>query len=190
MAHSIEALRGMGDLANLMALGTIIPLCVYFAFVQKSHAAKVFLFGWIALLLGVMIWLLKNHGIIDSNDFTKRAVLFGGAIEMIMVGLAVSMKVKENEVKLVIAENKVKELTNTKRLLRIVCHDIMNPMSIVLNASQIMRRKDNEKAWDMVARSGKMVVSIIDHVRKLEALQSGKHELNLNRCLLLKFLKS
>ena len=168
----------IGDIANLLAIPIIIGLCLLYCS-KGSPAAWVFLLGWVFLLAGVITWVLKNHGIVDTNNFTKRAVLIGGAIEMIMVGLAVSMKVKENEIKRIKAEDELKDFKNVSRLLRVVCHDIMNPMTIILMAAESLRHKNQEMAWNKVQRSSRMVVSIIEHVRKLESRRSAKDPIKL-----------
>lgn len=67
-----------------------------------------------------------------------------------------------------------------KKLLRIVSHDIANPLMIVMGRIKLLRKKmpeeseQVEKYLDGIEKSSNMIKDILDHSRKLEALDSGK----------------
>lgn len=70
-----------------------------------------------------------------------------------------------------------------KQLLRIICHDIANPLTSALTALQILRKRvDKEdkmvtKSLETGEKSLSMVSAILEQARSLEAIDAGKVEL-------------
>lgn len=92
-----------------------------------NRYAKFFLLAWSMFLIGVILFVLKNAGILPSNDFTNHTMTFGISIEGIILSLALADRINvykkerlealEEKEKLVreqniILEQKVKERTN------------------------------------------------------------------------------
>ncbi|MCP4150108.1 MAG: hybrid sensor histidine kinase/response regulator [bacterium] len=72
------------------------------------------------------------------------------------------------------------------RLIRILSHDISNPLTIILGQAQMVlastQAQKNEKLTHRMKRikkSSEHIYEIIEHVREMEALKSGKKELKL-----------
>ncbi|MDB2447325.1 sensor histidine kinase [bacterium] len=170
----------LSDVGHVLSIPFCLSLAVN-AVIKKMSGAKIFLFAWTLFLSGVTIWILKNNGAFQINYFTRHCATFASGIEIILVGYAVAIKVKHNEEKRIVAEQKMKESEELRRLLRVVCHDISNPLTMVQVAVEKKRLTDNETAWSWVERSLHMVVDIINHVRKLEAIKSGKMNLDLEK---------
>ena len=55
--------------------------------------AKFFLLAWFFLLIGIIIYALKDAGLIPSNPITNYAVLVGSAIEVILLSLALADRI-------------------------------------------------------------------------------------------------
>ena len=70
-------------------------------------------------LMGVAIWNLKNLAILEPTFFTRHASLFFSALEYIILGYAVSLQVGANEKRRIIAEQKMSESEELRRLLRL-----------------------------------------------------------------------
>jgi signal transduction histidine kinase len=174
------AFKTLSDLGHVLA----IPFCLSLAICavkKKINASLVFLVAWTVFLTGVVVWMVKNRGAIPINYFTRHSALMASAIEILLVGYAISLKVKHNEEKRFVAEQKMKESEELRRLLRVVCHDISNPLTMVQVAAEKKRQSDNNLAWEWVEKSVHMIVDIIKHVRKLESIKSGKMSLELEK---------
>lgn len=80
------------------------------------------------------------------------------------------------------AQEKTKAIRN---LLRLVTHDIANPLSVINAASHVQLRsikdKDSKEArpWQKVMKAGTTIQHILEQVRQLEALGSGKAAIKL-----------
>jgi signal transduction histidine kinase len=66
-----------------------------------------------------------------------------------------------------------------KKLLRIVSHDIANPLTIVMGRVRMIKKKmplepkKLEKYLDGIEKSSLMIKEILDHTRNLQAIESG-----------------
>ena len=61
--------------------------------------AKYFVYGWTILLLGSVVFLLKDYGILNYNNFTSNAVQIASVIEMALLsfGLAYGINILKQE---------------------------------------------------------------------------------------------
>ncbi|MBI2281837.1 MAG: GHKL domain-containing protein [Bacteroidetes bacterium] len=86
---------------------------------KGQRYAKFFLLAWSVFLIGVILFVLKNAGILPSNSFTNYTMTFGIAIEGILLSLALADKINiiRNEKEQLVREQnitleiKVKERT-------------------------------------------------------------------------------
>lgn len=174
----IASMQILSDIYSAVAIPFVIFLAVK-AVLAKEAGSAVFLTAWIIFLTGVIVWMLKNIGMVESTYFTRHIPTIASAIEIVMIGFVVALKVKRNEEKRIIAEQKANESEELRRLLRVVCHDISNPLAVATAAYDKKRHVDASKAWEWVGRSLAMVEEIVTHVRKIEMIRSGKAELKL-----------
>ena len=87
-------------------------------------------------------------------------------------------------------EEKNKELTSAveenKNLVRILCHDLNNTLSIIkssgliaLNKFQKLTAEKHMRLWNKVIKASQTQEEIIQHVRNMEAITSGKQKVEL-----------
>jgi signal transduction histidine kinase len=71
----------------------------YRVMINGYKPAKYFVYGWTILLLGSVIFLLKDYGILKYNDFTSNAVQIASVVEMALLsfGLAYSINILKEE---------------------------------------------------------------------------------------------
>ena len=95
-------------------------------------AAKFFLLAWTLFLISVVIFILKLSGVLPVNTFTNNAVLYGSALEAILLSFALADKIntykKEKEKE---QQEKLQALEENKR--------------IIINQNQILETKVQEK---------------------------------------------
>ncbi|SEM82958.1 hypothetical protein SAMN05216436_10859 [bacterium A37T11] len=88
-------------------IGSLTVLIISFRVMAKGYSpAKFFVFGWSVLLLGSIIFLLKDYGVLPYNIFTSYSVQGASAIEMALLsfGLAYSINILKQEKELSQAE--------------------------------------------------------------------------------------
>lgn len=69
-------------------------------------------------------------------------------------------------------------------LLRILTHDIRNPLTIIYSSAQLLQRKDMtpeevQKWAEKISFGSKMITNITDQVKQIEAIESGKSRVEL-----------
>jgi two-component system NtrC family sensor kinase len=75
-------------------LGSIIVLTIATKMYRKgSRAAGFFLLSWSVFLFSVIIFVLKNYGILPYNLFTVHSMQFGSAIEASLLSFALADKI-------------------------------------------------------------------------------------------------
>ena len=133
----------------------------------------------------LIVWFLGNGGVIEKSYFVAFAPLFGNMVEMIFTAFALSWQfyhMREKEYK---AEILTQEKDSLSTLVQVVCHDIANPLSVILASTMTSKKKldDPEKQsiyWDRVGRAGRSINNIIDQVRHLQAVRLGKKKVQLS----------
>ena len=101
-------------------LASIFVLYVsYRVMIRGYRPAKYFVFGWTVLLIGSVVFLLKDYGILNYNDFTSNAVQIASVIEMALLsfGLAYSINMLKQEKEMSQARELAISLEN-ERLIR------------------------------------------------------------------------
>jgi signal transduction histidine kinase len=154
---------------------------------KGDKTAKVFLLAWGLLALCVAIWVMGNVGILEKNYLIAASPLFGNMCEMVLMSIALALRIKEIDQKKMEAEMRGREKDNLQHLLRMVCHDISNPLSIIKTVYFLAARRgfgevDEEKQWARIKRASDSIEGIVNQVRKYEAFRSGKIAFELKPC--------
>jgi len=55
--------------------------------------AKFFLIAWMPLILGIIIWILKDYNVFSYNVFTNYSITIGSALEVILLSFALADKI-------------------------------------------------------------------------------------------------
>jgi signal transduction histidine kinase len=75
------------------SLGSLVVFFVALKVYQKDYKpARYFLFGWVFFLGGVIVFVLKDFGIIPYNIFTIRSVQIGSVLEAMLLSFALADK--------------------------------------------------------------------------------------------------
>ncbi len=83
------------EIVNFVAgLGSVIVLIVgYITYERGNQSAKLFLLAWGIFLLSVIIYVLKDYGILNYNLFTVHAVQIGASLEALLLSFALGDKI-------------------------------------------------------------------------------------------------
>lgn len=152
VALSYQLLQPTQALISILILSGAIT--VY----RKGYKpAKYYLIGWSTLMAGVMLFALKDFGVLPYNNFTYYTLAFGSALEVILLSLALAdkLKVYQQEKELMLRENLNLEL----KALR----SQMNPhfMFNALNSIQAYSASNEER------KAGIYLSEFSDLIRKI-----------------------
>lgn len=75
-------------------LGSMVVLLVaiYIAY-KRNRSARFFLLSWSLFLASVIVFVLKDYGIIEYNLFSKYALLYGSALEVTLLSVALADRI-------------------------------------------------------------------------------------------------
>lgn len=82
-------------IVNLVAGGGA-AIVLIFAFElsrRKYSQTKFFLFAWCIFLISVLVYVLKDYGVLPTNVFTARSVQIGSVIEALLLSFALADKI-------------------------------------------------------------------------------------------------
>jgi signal transduction histidine kinase len=65
----------------------------FYIYTKGSREAGFFLLSWTIFLVSVIIFVLKNHGLVPYNEYTLYAMQFGSAIEASLLSFALADKI-------------------------------------------------------------------------------------------------
>lgn len=104
------------NINSLLAGFTSIFVSMYIA--RKGYRPALYFFiSWIAFCIGLVIFSLRNLGLIPSNDFTSYVLFLGSAIETILLSIALADRINTMQKEKEISQNYVLQVSLEKEML-------------------------------------------------------------------------
>jgi len=176
---------------------------------KRDRYAILFLIAWVPLILGAAVFSLVRLGYVFSWWPQGVELAFGSIWEAVFLSVCLGDKfnqIKKQEINYLrrirneeLAAREAELMSEARRreklihereaaanrnLVRVICHDLANPLNIMLNYSTIYEQADMpwEEAQRYLKRMHNAAVhqqEIIEHVREYEAVNSGKIQVRL-----------
>ena len=179
-------IRVLADLSNVI---TVIICPIYlligiYLWKQGSKPAKYFIIGWGILIIGSFVSVLFPYFPQLNQGYRLYFIYIGSGLEIILMSFALGAKIGELELEKSLVEVKAREAEKLQKLVAILCHDIANPLNVILGQSYIAQKKQysGEKlllSWEKIKRASNIAVEIIQNVRDMEAIRTGKLNLKI-----------
>ncbi len=189
-AYSASLLWKLVPTVNLISSFVVIGYSIR-AVRKKQIGSKYFLFAWGGFLIGITVFNLANIGLIPMPNYLRYLTYYAGIYEVVTMSLGLAHRLSrfkdlEQKEKMQNVENQ-----SLHKLVRILCHDVANPLSVITISTDMTKQFINsqqiEKALnriDKIKSSTVFINRIIEEVRLLEAVDSGKLKIPLtNVCL-------
>ncbi len=104
------------NINSLFAGATSIFASIYIA--RKGYRPAFFFFiSWISFCIGLVIFSLRNLGLIPSNDFTTYVLYLGSAIETILLSVALADRINTMQKEKELSQNYVLQVSLEKEML-------------------------------------------------------------------------
>jgi signal transduction histidine kinase len=156
-----------------MLLGVVLLLLAGCRTLMKGYQpARFFLAGIGTFLIGILLLLLRSVGVLPSNFFTNNIHLLAQAAEMMLMSMALGHRIKLLED----AKTRAQVTAEVKsRLLRIISHDIVTPLTVVkATAWQLRKEVADPSRVERVVRAASIIEDIVGFIRKKEMMESGE----------------
>jgi len=83
--HIVDANAGVGAI--------VIFLTAILLVIRGYRPAKFFLIGWIIFIIAIILYVVKDYGILPYNNLTIHSLQFGSALEAILLSFALADKI-------------------------------------------------------------------------------------------------
>ena len=203
--------RAMSPYTFVVAICVPVPLIAigYIQLFRGDRSARFYCLAWTSLLLGVFVFGLARLGFDFLHWTPALSMQLGSTAEAILLSIGIGdqfneikkqkylylKKIKDQELEQRETELKsasqLREMAiinaeseKNKTLLRVISHDIANPLAVIINYADINAKGKITKAdpltmWKRVLTAARHQEAIILHVRELQSVQSGKTEVPL-----------
>jgi len=167
----------------ILALGTILIAMGAYAVAKKEAGAKAYLIAWALPLVGVAVLILRRHGQLPDNLFTLYSLHLGVVLIAMTISLSLSRSVRdllyERNAEHSRAEGAAYLAMERQRMLRILSHDISNPLFVIGGFTQVALKDQSlnpkhRKILEKIGHATEQIEEIISLTRYLEAVDSGK----------------
>lgn len=146
---------------------------------KKSILGTFFLFSWVPMFSSVFIVLGFQHGGFFEEYFILRfSPLIGCSIQGLLHAFGLGYKVKLSDQEKVRAQLEASEKKTYQNQLRILAHDIANPLAVAMSSLKIIDKKPN--VIDRVKRAHTRISEILNAARTAEKNRfASKHGFTL-----------
>ncbi|GGH25425.1 histidine kinase [Sphingobacterium alkalisoli] len=127
----------------------------YRVMINGYKPARYFVFGWTILLLGSVVFLLKDYGVLEYNDFTSNSVQIASIIEMALLsfGLAYSINMLKEE----------KELSQARELaISLENESLIREQNVVLEKNVAERTRE-------LTQSNESLQTTLTHLKETQS---------------------
>lgn len=154
-----------------LSLSIIILVGAFIIYKRGNQNALFFLFAWSVFLIGIVLWVLKDLGVIPYNFLTRNAMIFGAGIETILLSIGLA-----NRIKMLTIEREAARKNEIKLLKE--KEEIIAKQKNLLETKVKERTKDLEKALESIeATKNKLIES--EKLASIGELTAGiAHEIN------------
>ena len=158
----------------------IIIACLYMIFmgIRTYQFNKIFstiyLLSWSFIFIGVFSWFGMKWGYIPSNMITQNILLIANLLEMSTLSLGISIRQLEWQKEKSLISQKAAEKEKFERLLKVLTHDLSNPLTLVLaNTKRLMARDEltyQNQSLDKILLATENMKKVLNKVREEQLL--------------------
>ncbi len=134
----------------------------------------IFLLSWSFVFMGVFTWFGMKWEIIPSNIITDNILLIASLLEMSTLSLGISIRQLEWQKEKSLIGQKASEKEKFERLLRVLTHDLANPLTLILANSKRLLTKDEltfqHPSLEKIYFSAENMKKVLTKVREEELL--------------------
>ena len=177
----------------LIALsGTFGVICSIILSRRGYGAAKVFLFAWAILIVGILWNTLAKLGFFYNEFIVEFGLRLGISLEVVIFSAALSSRLNEERKKRFEAEKKELEAAQRVTLaereakaksefLATMSHEIRTPMNGVIGMAEMLKdtplTHEQLRYTTTLQHSGKALLTILNDILDLSKIEAGKMEL-------------
>lgn len=166
--------------------------------------ARFFLTAWVAVIIGMLVWVLTISGVLPFNPLTAFSVHIGALLETILLSLALGdrinvlqaerIRVEQDAIRTLEESNQKLEASNRFKdeFLSTVSHEFRTPMNGIVGATELLEHTilDSEqfKYLSTISRSGRDMMAMVENILTYTQFEAGTAIVNQQAIQLRKLL--
>lgn len=163
---------------TLLMAPTIMAAAII-GLIHKYRPARFFFFAWFFFLVGMVLFSLKNFGVVPSNFLTVYSLQIGSALEILLLSLALADRInllkQELEIKELEKQKLERERFMIARQVTIgILHEIRQPLQVlrgILDVFQLPNSVTPAEKEKLTEKAQQGVDKIKGHLHRLETLE-------------------
>lgn len=175
---SYPVANGLGLLTILMILGSVISL--------RFRGKKVdtfFTLGITFLVIGFVVFILNNFGVIPSNFVTANSTKIGTGLEIIFLSLSMINRIRNLRMEKEAMQNKaldhLREMNELKsHFMSNMSHELRTPLNAIMGVAEYMTHNNKDpkviENFEVVRNAAVGLLSCVNDVLDFEKIQKGE----------------
>ncbi len=144
---------------------------------RRQAGALAYSIGWGGFLVSLVIFTADLF--LDYEDHAKQFLMAGLCFQMLVLTISIGQKVKFHE-----TLDKIKHIENynLQNLVRVLCHDLSNPLAVILSNAEYCNTIAASKCpnvWDYISTQSLAMSHFIGQIRFIEAITNNKLKLSI-----------
>ncbi|MFT4667149.1 MAG: sensor histidine kinase YesM [Ulvibacter sp.] len=129
---------------------------------KKFRPARFYLIAWSVFLMGIIIYVLKDFGVVPYNNFTRYTMQIGSAFETILLSFALADRINILRREKEMAQKRVLDFQNLALKAQMNPHFIFNALDAIQG---YIAQGDKLAANQDLSRFAKLIRSALQHSR-------------------------
>jgi two-component system, sensor histidine kinase LadS len=151
--------------------------------------ARFFLTAWVAVILGMLMWVLTISGVLPFNPLTAFGVHVGALLETILLSLALGdrinvlqaerIQVEQDAIRKLEESNQKLEASNRFKdeFLSTVSHELRTPMNGIVGATELLEHtplnSEQFKYLSTINRSSRDMLAMVENILTYTQFEAG-----------------
>ena len=168
-----------------MGMGVLVVTVAAVVWRRGYRRALYYLISWTGLIGSTCYWILGNMGVLPAGYANQFVPEVGQMFEMLLISIALGDHINTLMSDKKSAEIRAVEGEKNRTLVRVISHDLLNPVGIIMNyAAHHLKNPasagESLKSWQRVMAAAGQSQEIITHVQTMDAMLTGKKRLALS----------
>ncbi len=176
----------LGDLFIFSSFALMIGFAVYLS-IRKQKSALLYVIAWSPLFFAMAFYFSRVHLLKGDSGYWELFAWRSAVLAQTLIFTAgFTYRVKHLQIENAIQTEKAKDAERLRNLVRVICHDIANPLTVIQAYSSF--NKDEDSTWAMVNKASDKICDLVSRIKTLQALESKKQKMTQSPVFVERFI--